>query len=334
MKEGPKITIILYMLALLMAAGTTGYVVLLDVSFLDALYMTIITISTVGFREVQDLNVPGKIFTIALIISGLGTVAYAFTRIVSFLAEGEFKKAMRNRNIARRIAAMKDHFIVCGASQTSMSVIDQFTRNQADFVLIEQNEDRCEELMNQGMPVIRGDATQEEVLKQANIEQSKGLVTCLNTDSDNVFVVLTAREMNPKLHIVARAIDKHAPQKLRKAGADTTISPNELGGTRMAFLMLRPHVVSFLDAITHMGEDTLDLGEVTLEEGSPLVNQTLSQVKIPEKTGLIVIAVRHPDDKLRFNPSSTEKLRSGTSMIVLGKQEEISLLRKMALLDG
>lgn len=329
-RKEPSIVIILYLLISLMVVGTVGYVILLDIPLIEGLYMTVITISTVGYREVRDLDSVGKLFTIFLILGGLGTVAYAFTRISAFLVEGEFQKSLRKRNSMRRVSLMKNHYIVCGASQTSMSVVEQFKKYKAEYVIIEQSDLKCEELLNQGYTVIRGDATQEEILEQAGIKHAEGLVTCLDSDSENVFVVLTAREMKPDIHIVARAIDKHAPQKLRKAGADTTISPNELGGTRMAFLMLRPNVMAFLDAITHVGEELLDLGEVTITESSSLKNQTLREAKIPEKTGLIVIAIKHGEDKMLFNPSSQEVLTEGSSMLVLGKQHEIDTLKKIA----
>ncbi|MCF7941516.1 MAG: potassium channel protein [Spirochaetia bacterium] len=330
MREQPKNLFLLYLVVILLVVGTTGYMMILQVDVIDALYMTVITISTVGYREIQDLDTGGKLFTMLIIISGLGIVAYAFSQLAVFLAEGEFRRAIRNKRNKRRLRSMKDHYIICGAGQTSVSLIDQFTRSHAEFVIIEENQQRCDELLNQGFTVIHGDATVEDTLLQARIESAKGLVSCLDTDAENVFTVLTARGMNSTMQIVSKAIEATAPQKLLKAGANNTISPNELGGNRMAFLMLRPQVISFLDTITRIGEDTLDLGEIEVTENSPLAGKLLKDAKIPEKTGLIVLAVKGKEGKSTFNPSSNTVLYPGVHMLVLGCQDQITKLQHMA----
>ena len=225
---------------------------------------------------------------------------------------------------------MKDHYIICGAGQTSVSLIDQFERSHAEFVIIEKDLDRYEELLQAGMQVIHGDATDEDVLLKAGIQNAKGLVSTLGSDAENVFTVLTAREMNKRLQIVARAIESSATQKLKKAGADSTINPNELGGNRMAVLMLRPQIISFLDAITRIGEDTLDLGEIAVSHDSPLAGKKLHEARIPEKTGLIVLATKENTGVTTYNPSSNTVLHEGLSMLVLGRQEQIAKLQQMA----
>ncbi|MGM0432770.1 MAG: potassium channel family protein [Spirochaetota bacterium] len=330
MKIRSRNVILLYLLALLFTVGTLGYMLILQVPFVDALYMTIITVSTVGFREVQELDTLGKLFTIVIITWGLGIVAYAFSQLAAFLAEGEFKRVMRERRIERRLQMLKDHYIICGAGQTSVSLIEQFDHSGVEYVIIEEDPDRCEELQQQDCTVVRGDATNEEVLERAGIMQAKGLAACLDSDSENVFTVLTARGMNSTLQIVARAKDASTPRKLLKAGANSTISPNELGGNRMAFMLLRPQVISFLDTLTRMGDDTLDLGEIQIKKGSPLEGKSLQEARIPEKTGLMVLAVKDENGSTRFNPKSTEVLTRQLSMLVLGKQEQITSLQRMA----
>ena len=325
---------LIILIILLITLETVGYMVLLDVAFVDALYMTVITVSTVGFREIENLDAAGKLFTIVIIISGLGLVAYAFSQLAAFLAEGEFRRILLNRRVQRRLQNMKNHYIICGAGQTSVSLFEQFKRSHAEFIIIEKDPIRFEELLNQGFSVIHGDATDEDILMQAGIKEAKGLVSTLGNDAENVFTVLTAREINKNLQIVARAIEPSAAQKLRKAGADSTINPNELGGNRMAVLMLRPQIISFLDAITRIGEDTLDLGEIEVTKSSPLAGKNLLEVRIPEKTGLIVLATKESDGSTTYNPSSSTVLHEGLSMLVLGRQEQILKLQRMVSPGG
>ncbi len=326
-----RISLIFIALFFLIAVGTSGYMVLEGMDLLDALYMTIITISTVGYREVAELNVAGRVFTMGIILCGLGLVAYAFTNFFSFLLEGEFKNILRRRRMEQKINNLKDHFILCGAGQTGQSVMERFQKSRAPFVVIEKDEEKVEELIEQGISALHGDATVEETLDKVNINESKGLIACLSSDADNVLTVLTARGMKPDLHIVSRAIDKNAHSKILKAGANNTISPNELGGTRMASLLLRPVVVSFLDIITHVDDVVLDLEEVSLCKRSDLLGKTLAEARIPERTGLIVLAVKKRDDeKLRLNPGPQERLEEGDKMLVLGMEEQVDKLRKIS----
>lgn len=322
--------IVLILITSLITIGTVGYILLAETSLIDGLYMTIITISTVGYREIADLTPIGKIFTIFIILGGLGIVSYALLQTVSFLIDGGIKQILRRRTMEKNIAEMEQHIIVCGAGQTGTSVIEQFKMTDTNFVVIEQDEDRVTELEEADIPVIAGDASSEDILIQAGIMQSKGLVCCLESDADNVYTVLTARVLNPKLHIVSRSIEKGSAEKLKRAGANKTISPNELGGARMAYMMLKPHVVSFLDIVTRFDDEVLDLGEVTIGEQAEITDILLKDAKIPQKTGLIIIAIRKPGGKLRFNPGPQEKLTARSSMLVLGKSDQIEKLQLMA----
>jgi len=318
-------------LIILLMTGTMGYMYLEDMTFLDSLYMTIITASTVGFKEVSDLGPEGKIFTIGIIVFGLGIVAYSVSSFFSLFLEGEFKNIIRRRRMRNRISSLNDHFILCGAGQTGQSVIERFRKAREPLVVIEKNESTAEELIAQEVLIIQGDATNEESLQKAGIREAKGLISCLSNDADNVFAVLTARGMNPRIHIVARAIEKNSHSKLLKAGANSTISPNELGGVRMASMLLKPAVVSFLDILTHVGDMTLDLEEVELSDKSGLVGKTLGTARIPERIGLIVLAIKKKEeDKLRLNPRSQENLEAGDKMLVLGTEDQVETLRKIA----
>jgi voltage-gated potassium channel len=335
MSSKDRVAIFVFILIGIVLFGMTGYRLLLDVGIIDALYMTIITISTVGYTEVAKMTPEAKIFSIVLIIISLGTVGYAFSRIVSSLMEGVIRKAIRRRMMERKISDYDNHYILCGAGETGWHAMKRFQKSNVNLVVIDKDEDVVAELLEEGVPVIMGDATMDETLVRAGIERAKGLICSLSKDADNVFTVLTARELNKNLYIVSRAIDKNSHDKLKRAGANNTISPDEIGGSRMAALMLRPNVISFLDIITHAGEVVLDLEDVVICDTSPITNQTLREVRIPEKTGLIVLAIKkNTHKKLQFNPHSDEVLEVGDTMIVLGTQDQIKTLRRLACDKG
>lgn len=276
-----QIHIVIILLVSLVLTGTIGYKFLLDVSLVDALYMTVITISTVGYAEVGVMDTEAKLFSILLIFISIGTVGYLFSTLLSYFLEGDLKTAWRRRKMASNIAELKDHYIICGAGETG--------------------------------------------------QNAKGLITSLSTDAENVYAVLTARQMNKDLYIVSRAIEKRAAGKLKKAGANNTISPNEIGGTRMASLMLRPNVISFLDIITRAGDVVLDLEEVVIFKNSLLIDKQLKEAKIPQQTGLIVLAIKKYDtEELSLNPSSDQVLQVGDTMVVLGREDQVAQLKEIA----
>ena len=231
---GKRIAISLFILFLLVIVGALGYRYFLSVSWLDALYMTIITISTVGYQEVAAMTPNAKVFSIALILLSLGTVGYLLTNIASSLFESDVMVALRRRKMKNSIERLENHYIVCGSGETGSAVIDYLTSKKVPFVVIDNNEDIIANLITHGVLAFVGNATQEEVLEQAQIHRAKGLIASLSRDSYNVYTVLTARGMNPELYIVAKAIEKGADEKLKKAGANNTISPNEIGGRRLA----------------------------------------------------------------------------------------------------
>lgn len=231
MKTGQKFILIIILLLAIFVVGVTGYMLLLNVGFIDALYMTVITISTVGFSEVAEMNDAAKLFSIVIIFAGLGVVGYSFTSVVSYFFEGNIKRAWRNKRMAAKISDLNKHYIVCGAGDVGYAVVEYFMDRNIDFVVIEKNEPRYEELFEDNVLVVFGDATHEETLQKAGIEKAKGIVCTLSTDAENVFTVLTARQLNEQIYIVARAVDRSAHGKLIKAGANKTISPNEIAAS-------------------------------------------------------------------------------------------------------
>lgn len=326
-----NVLVLISLIVSIVLTGTIGYKILLETTFIDALYMTVITISTVGYGEIAEMDTEAKLFSIILIFTSLGTVSYLFSTLVSSLLEGDLRKAWRRRNMEKEIKKIKNHYIICGAGETGAQSVKMFQEKDLDFVVIDRNQAVVDDLLEDGVFSIMGEASEESILKKANIKDAKGLITALPTDAENVYTVLTARQMNEDLYIVSRAINKNATGKLKKAGADNTISPNEIGGSRMASLMMRPNVMSFLDVVTRAGDVILDLEEVEILSKSELIDKRLKDSQIPQKTGLIVLAIKKEgSDELSFNPSSDEILNEGDAMIVLGKGEQVDELRKMA----
>jgi voltage-gated potassium channel len=285
----------------------------------------------VGYREVAEMTPAAKVFTIFIIFSGIVVIGYGFRSIGAYLTESIFNEMWRQRQMQKKIEQLKNHFILCGAGDTGESVIAELKKAKVPFVVIDRREERVNELIKEGILAIQGDATHEEDLTRCRIRWAKGLVCALATDADNVFTVLTAREMNPDLYIISRAIEKNSHQKLIRAGANNTISPNEIAGKRMAALLLKPVIISFLDIITHVGEVELDLEDVIICSNSQLAGMQLKDAKIPEKTGLIVLAIKKEgQEHLSFNPKPSDVLNPGDVMVVLGREQQINKLREIA----
>lgn len=330
------ITLIILVLGLVVA-GTLGYMLLLNLGVVDAMYMTVITISTVGYKEVADMTSEAKLFSMLLIIMSIGTVGYLVSNIVSFFLEGEVKEVWRKRRMENAINNMENHYIICGAGETGIFAINQFKKQEIPFVVIDKNQETCNRLDEENVNYICGDATIDQILEKAGIKKAKGLIASLGKDAENVYTVLTARQLNENLHIVARFIDEHAHDKLLKAGANNAVSPNEIGGIRMASLVLKPSVVSFLDAITHAEDMVLSLEDVVIGKGSSICDKSLKEASIPNQTGLIVLALNQIADKdkeMVFNPGPDAMLREGDRMMVLGREEQIKKLREMSKDSG
>jgi voltage-gated potassium channel len=330
MRTGRKLLIIIGLVVAIMMAGIIGYMLLLDIGFVDALYMTVIMISTVGFGEAGHMTDASKLFSILIIFGGLSVVGYSFTSLVSFFFEGNIKNAWRKKRMTDKISGLRNHFIVCGAGDVGHTVIQSFKESDARFIVIENNERRYEELLEENVLAVLGDATHEETLHKAGISQAKGMICALSSDSDNVFTVLTARGLNESIYIVARAVERTAHSKLIKAGANKTISPNEIGGQRMAASLMRPSVTSFLDVMTRAGDMLLDLEEIEIPPQSKVAGVRLVEARIPEQTGLIVLALKKKGaNNFCINPRANEIIEPGDSIIVLGTDEQADKLREI-----
>ncbi len=315
----------------LITVATVGYMLILKVSLINALYMTVITISTVGYREVVDLNNLGKIFTMGVIFVSVGMIGYILSVVFRFFSEGNINEAWRRKKMTKEIEKMTNHIIVCGAGETGVHVIKQLKRRMVDFVVIENDPEALDILKELQVKYVFDDATKEETLMDANVKKAKGLISALAKDSDNAFVVMTARELNPGLHIVARAHEDNSHKKLRRAGANNTVSPDEIGGKKMAQLMISPDVQYFVDNIIDTKDMSIDMEEVMIKESSELIDKKLRDAKISEKAGLIVLAIRRGEDEVFiFNPKADENLRLHDKMIVVGSKEQINTLKVMS----
>jgi voltage-gated potassium channel len=322
---------------LIILIGTVGYMVIEGWSWSDSLYMTVITLTAVGYEEVHPLSNPGRAFTSFILFGGITGLGLWFAFLTSFIVELDLANVFRRRRALRQVKKMNNHVIVCGAGRTGNQVVEELLMAGQPFVVIERDPEKVKQLQDllPDITVIEGDATVDHFLEEAGIQAARGLIACLSADTDNLFVCLSARDQKPDLEIVARAYEEQTVPKLYRAGANHVVSPNASGAIRMASFMVRPVVVSFLDVATRSPDLTLRMEQETVSQSSPLVGKTLADVRLPQNTGLIVIGIRkknppgaEEETTYVFNPQADTRLDPGDIMIVLGKPEQIDKLRK------
>lgn len=312
--------------------GTIGYLAIEEWSWFDSLYMSVTTVTSVGFMEVHPLSMAGRSFTLVLIILGLTGLGIWWALITAFIVELDLIGLFRRRKMTREISHLSGHFIVCGLGRMGRVVADEMIQSKVPFVVIEKNPERIRhyEETRPNALVIEDDATREHTLEVARIGTARGLASCLTSDADNLLLCLTARGLRKDLTIVARAYDEESLNKLQKAGADHTISPNRTGGIRMASTLIRPSVVSFLDVSTMGTEIDLRMEQAAIPQRSSLAGASLAKAQIPQKTGLIVLALQRSTEPTRYiyNPGPDTTLQEGDVMLVLGRPEQIAQLRR------
>jgi voltage-gated potassium channel len=317
-------------LALFTAFGTVGYHFIEHWSWFDSLYMAVITFSTVGYAEVHPLTHQGRIFTIFVIVFGVGLVYFAIGTLTAILLEFELDKVFGRRRMERELDRISGHYIICGAGRVGRSTAREFERNKVAFVIIEAKEAKAEDKTDSWLTLV-GDATQEKVLRAAHIERAKGIVAATTTDATNIYIVLTAKSLNPKLKIIARASEEAAEQHLRTAGADVVISPYGFAGHRIAQSFLRPNVVDFLDiAVSRHAHEELVIEEVRVTDGSRIAGKTIGTSYIHRDMGIMVLAIRRQDGQPRFNPTADETIMPGDNLIVMGEAAKMSQLESVA----
>jgi voltage-gated potassium channel len=322
--RGPIVVI-----GVLLALGTTGYMTIEGWGFLDALYMTLTTLATVGFGEIHPLSQAGRAFTIGLIVLGVGGVLYTFTTVMQFVFEGHLGREWEQRRMQRRIDALRDHFILCGYGRVGRQVARDFIEDRIPFVLIDSQESRLEAAAADGCVTLRGDATDDDTLKRAGIARARGLVTCVQSDADNIFVTLSARALRHDLYIVARSDNEDAAPKLRRAGADRVVSPYSIGGRQMAMLAVRPAAVEFVDRVLSRADIELLLEDFAIAERSPLVGRTIAEIQQRVAPGVTVLAIRR-DQRLVTQPDPATDIRLGDEVVAFGTPEQLRALEGVA----
>jgi voltage-gated potassium channel len=303
--------------------GSIGYVVL-GFGVLDAVYQTVTTITTVGFREVQPLDAPGKVFTIILILGGVGTALYTLTVSLELLLEGHLSAAMERRRMDKRIATLHGHVIVCGWGRVGRAIARELAAADKGLVVVDNDPDRVATIGSH--LYIAGDASDDDVLRQAGIQRATALVAAVSTDAANVFITLTGRSMRPDLFIVSRAREESSAAKLQRAGADRVVNPQEIGGARIAAFVLRPHVTEFLDVVMHEQGIELRLEEIEVGRDSPLAGVSLSEARVRDRTGALVLALRDQDGAFTTNPAPDAVMMAGQILIAIGTPARLHAL--------
>ncbi len=316
-------------LFILLSAGTIGYRIIEKWKWIDCLYMTIITTSTVGYKEVGPLSPVGKLFTMGLILYSVIMVALIVGYFTKHLVESEIFLFFGRKKLERHIQNLKDHTIICGFGRIGSFICHELHQAGKPFVIIENNSDILPEIESHAYLYIQGDATSDDTLIQAGIRRARALVTSVETDADNLFITLTARGLNPDLFILSRAGDESTERKLLLAGASKVVSPYKMGALRMANIILRPAVVDFAETVFQKRGLNLRIEEFLLRSNSPLVGTSLKASRLRERFGVIVVAVKRPSEEMLFNPSPDEILHPGDTIVVLGQPKGLENLEKV-----
>ena len=310
------------LLGVVMVVGVSGYVLIDGWNLLDSFYMVIITISTVGYTEVHQQGTAGRLFTSGLILVGVGTLLYGFGVFAETLADNAFGTYRRERQLQRDLDALRDHFIICGYGRIGTQIVAEFEDHKVPYVVIDQTDEALERIRNEGRLHIEGDASKEEILKQAGIERARGLISAVDSDERAVYIVLAARAFNPNLYIVARAGRPDSIRRLELAGATRTISPYIMAGHRMAELAIRPAMVEVLDTLHH-AELGIGVEEMVVNPGSAVMAKTLEESGLLAAHGARILALRRQDGALHVNPASSMRLEEGDLIIALGTEEQL-----------
>ncbi|MEW5948365.1 MAG: potassium channel protein [Thermodesulfobacteriota bacterium] len=319
------ITILIFVIAF----GTSGYMLIEKWEFLDALYMTVITLTTVGYGEVRPLGGSGRVFTICLLIMGVGFVFYMFGTITQIMVEGQFRRLLGRRKLGKQLAALKDHYIICGYGRIGQIISREIAKKPLPLVIIENNPDLIKTIEEQGHLFIEGDATREDTLLKANIQKAKGLVATVSSDADNVYIILTARGLNPGLYIMARVVDEKAERNLLQAGANRVISPYHIGARKMAQAILRPAVTDFIELAVHRGGIELQIEEIPVRAPSRITDVPLRESGIRQELGLIIIAIQRASGEMLYNPPPEARIQVGDILIAMGDPKNLNKLEKM-----
>jgi voltage-gated potassium channel len=316
----------LFGVGLVVVLGTAGYMIL-GLSLLDSMYQTITTVTTVGFREIGEFGVAEQVFTIFLIVIGVGLVLYTFTLVVQVVVEGQLREIVGRRRMDRKIADMSGHVVLCGWGRVGRAVAEDLAQAGQQVVIVDSDAERVDDVT---YPTVVGDATLDGTLRAAGIERAATLVAALADDAANLFVTLSGRTLNPSLFIVARARQEDSVDKLARAGADRVVNPQELGAARMASFVVRPHVAEFIDVVMHERSMEFRMQEVEVPAGSRLAERSLRELDLRQQAGVLVLAVRDHDGTFRSNPDPDTVIASGDVVIAVGTEDDLNRLVALA----
>ena len=319
---------IIYLLLLILIAGTLGYHFIEGWSIFDSLYMTVITLATVGYGEVHPLTIAGRVFTIFLILGGMGIILYGISELTQFIVQGGIGGILRRRKMERTIKKISHHYILCGAGKNGHYVLEELIRTKRSVVAVEKDPKKVQILIDRGIPTVEGDASNDNILRSAGIDRAIGLVSTLPEDKDNLFVVITARGLNPKLRIVAKVDDIEVREKFFRSGANSAVSAPYIGGLRMASELIRPDTTTFLDSMmrdnSSLRVDEVKIGSTTNYRGKPL-----ERCDVLASSDVVLVSMRRGRDEqdFIFNPPRSTIMNAGDTLIVIGNPEQLELLR-------
>ena len=316
-------------LAIILLMGTIGYMNLEGWSFLDSIYMTVITITTVGFREVREISVPGRLFTIFLIFSGMGIIAYIVGMAAQVMVDFQVRSIIGRRKLGLKMKSIKDHYIICGFGRIGKVICRELKANSIPMVVIDNSPDTGQILESEAIPFINDDATNEDVLLEAGVERAKGLISVVASDADNLFITMTARGLNSKAFILARADEEKSEKKLTRAGANKVFLPYLIGGQKMAQSITKPAVTDFLEFTVHNRDMGLEMEELLVSENSSLNGVKLMDSGIRRDMDVIFVAIRKKNGEMSFNPSSETLIDAGDTLISLGKSSDLERLAEI-----
>ena len=314
---------------LLLMLGTTGYMLIEGWGLIDSLYMTVITLATVGYGEVHEISQTGRVFTVVLIVIGVGFFLYVIGNVIQFLVEGRIRIILGRRKLDKQINELKNHYIICGYGRIGRVLCRYLFQRNLDVVVIEKDQERIPILDEDGTLYVLGEATEEANLVRAGIDRSKGLITALGTDAENVFLLLTARQLNPELYVVARASQNVTKKTLTAAGANMVVSPYDVGARRMAHAILRPSVIDFLELAFADESTDINIEEIQVSASSKLIDVTLKDSGIRQNFNLIIIAVKKVDGSMLFNPLAESKIAADDTLIAVGERKNLAKLEKI-----
>jgi voltage-gated potassium channel len=319
--------------ALLLSAligGTTGYVLIERWPVWDAFYMTVTTITTVGFKEVHPMSRAGEAFTVLLILAGVGTAFYTFTLLATIVVEGGLHAQFERRRRTRMLDSIQDHFIVCGYGRIGAIIVEELRRQGVPYVVIERDSEQVHAVMELGGLAVEADASSEDVLRRVGIDRARGLIAAVGTDAENVYAVLTARVIRPDLYIIGRAETEDAERKLIRAGANRVVAPYRIGARELAQTALRPAVVDFFELATRSGNLELAIEQVAIRAGSPLAGKSIVDANVRQKFGLIVVGIQRAHGKMEFNPPGDAVMQPEDQLVVLGRTDGLRQLEAAA----